>query len=82
MARDTSKHGRYYWCVGLKDEDKTEVLVMADAVDVSPAGALTLGNDTNPNLIFAPGEWSFCYAASTLDGHAVAVDHWPGQVVD
>ena len=34
------------------------------------------------NLAFASGEWRFVFAASTLDGHAVAAVHWPGQIVE
>ncbi|MEU6616707.1 hypothetical protein [Streptomyces parvus] len=28
------------------------------------------------NIAFAPGQWANIYAASVMDGHAVAVDHW------
>lgn len=89
MSSETARYGEYYWCVGLtpyEGEDKsTEVYVMADLVEADN-GVLTLwGKEKEdglrrPNLIFAKGEWKFVYAASLIDGHAVAIEHWPGQI--
>ena len=31
-------------------------------------------------LAFAAGHWNAFYAASVLDGSAIAVDHWEGEV--
>lgn len=92
---DASTYGRSYWCVGLKDAEATEVYLHADEVRIADSGALILesrGNrspdgrpDTSkplePYVAFAPGEWSFLYAASVMDGHAVSVQSWPGQIV-
>lgn len=33
-------------------------------------------------LGFAPNAWRFFYAASVLDGSAVAVNRWPGQIIE
>jgi hypothetical protein len=35
----------------------------------------------NPNLALAAGQWLAIFAASCLDGSAIAVDHWEGEVV-
>lgn len=91
----TTDYGRSYWCV--KRRDAPEVYVMADRVEVTPTGALIFWAETTeakdgsydrvprnnpfPSLGFAPGEWTAFYAASLLDGSAVAVEHWEGEVV-
>lgn len=78
------KYGQRYWCIGLTDKKRTDVYCYADRVEVTPSGAVVLWRDepekVNPNLIFSAGQWAFVYAASVLDGHAVAVEHWPGQI--
>ena len=38
-------------------------------------------NGPSVNLAFAKGQWLVTYAASFLDGSALAVDHWEGEVV-
>jgi len=91
MARATAEHGRFYWCIGTtgkgigKEAKPIEAYVMADRVEITPSGALILwGHDKDDkdclNLSFASGAWVFVYAASVIDGSAVAVDHWPGQI--
>ncbi len=78
------QYGDRYWCIGLTEGG--EVHAHADEVRVEPSGALLLvrgSKDEKPeqvNLAFASGQWCFLYAASTLDGHAVAAVHWPGQI--
>jgi hypothetical protein len=86
---DASRHGRGYYCVGLYDE--REAYVFADEVVFHENGDLIfLGRGTRNEghasadeatpevmLAFAPAYWSFVYAASVVDGHAVAVAHWP-----
>jgi len=32
------------------------------------------------NMAFAPGQWNTVFAASVLDGNAIAVEHWEGEV--
>src|SRR5262249_44822656 len=34
-----------------------------------------------PCLALAAGQWIAVFAASVMDGHAVAVQHWNGEVV-
>jgi hypothetical protein len=80
------QYGDLYWCVGL--EDGTEVHAHADEVRVEESGALLLvrgPRDEKPaqvNLAFASGQWRFVFAASLLDGHAVAAVHWRGQIAE
>jgi hypothetical protein len=77
-------YGQFYWCVGLADEKNTEVYAHADRVEFAPSGGVVLLRDrdeqSSPTLAFAAGRWSFVYAASVIDGSAVSVEHWPGQI--
>ena len=81
--RGAEKYGRFYWCVGyVKDK---EIYVFADEVKISSSGDLLLwrikkDSDRELNLSLAKGVWTFCYAASVLDGAAVAAEHWKGQI--
>lgn len=85
MSRDTTKYGDKYWCVKvpLHITKAKEVYVCANTVRVTEAGVLVFeGKQGDVNLAFAPGSWLAVYAASVLDGHAVAVDHWIGEVIE
>ena len=53
---------------------------MPTAVDPGRLPELT-GGDSAVNMTFGPGQWQAAFAASCIDGHAVAVEHWPGEVV-
>jgi hypothetical protein len=86
------RYGRYYWCVGLTDTDendrRVEVYAHADRVEVLPDGTLALygrfrpGDAEQLTLSFRNPAWRFVYAASEGDGHAVSVEHWPGQIAE
>jgi len=71
------RYGEYYWCIGLVDG--TEIHVHADDLRFYD-GALILErvkeDRSTVNMAFAAGRWSFIYAASVIDGGAVAVEHW------
>lgn len=85
MPNDNAhNYGSYYWCIALTDDAGTEVYVNADSVTVEN-GALICwqykeNEHNHPTLAFAEGEWKFFFAASVMDGHAIAVNHWPGQI--
>ena len=72
-------YGNYYWKLRTRDSD---IWIHADTVEVLPSGALVFlrvkkdGSATPQNFIVAPGEWQSVYAASVIDGGAVAVMHW------
>lgn len=82
-GRNTEQYGNYYWCVGLADAEETEVYLKADEVREGETGGLFFyREDGMLNLAVAPGAWRFVYAASLMDGAAVAVEHWPGQIIE
>jgi hypothetical protein len=88
----TARYGRYYWCVKVTKDlcQKGEIYVMADEAKVDRSGALYFlkvweADEKEPagrhiNLLIAAGQWTAVYAASCLDGSAVAVEHWKGEV--
>lgn len=90
---EAREYGRLYWCVKVPKEisKSGEIYLFADDVRVREDGSLefehrwetkdlTPRSFVRPNLILAPGQWIAVYAASCLDGHAVAVVHWKGEV--
>jgi hypothetical protein len=73
-----------------------EIYLYADEVRFQPDGSVIFlgyfwNTETRPrvkaneelgvNLALAPKSWTAVYAASCLDGSAVAVDIWDGEVV-
>lgn len=72
-------YGEKYWCVKTPLALNDDIYVHANDAFVLDNGALVLiGRDDVPVLTIAAGEWRACYAASVLDGAAVAVVHWKG----
>lgn len=76
----TARYGAYYWCIKTKLSKSGEIYVMADEAVVRDNGALVMLGKNGTNLAIASGQWTACYAASLLDGSAVAVEHWDGEV--
>lgn len=81
------RYGDKYWCVKTSLATDGEIYVHADDARVLPDGTLTLirmkeGAPPQINLAIAPGNWTACFAASTIDGGAVAVERWAGEVVE
>jgi hypothetical protein len=79
------KYGQYYWCVKTPLSGSGEIYVHADEARILPDGTLSLNRMDDGvvkyvNLAIAPGQWTALYAASVLDGAAVAVEHWEGEV--
>ena len=83
----TARHGNQYWCIKVPEAicPRREIYACADTAEVTGGGDLVLWQDGNDgpsvNLAFARGQWHVVYAASFMDGSAVAVDHWEGEVV-
>ena len=76
------ENGRYYWCVKTPLSPDGEIYVYADRVSVRDGSLILLSEDRHEiNMAFAPGNWRACFVASVIDGHAVAVEHWTGEVV-
>jgi hypothetical protein len=80
--RGAKRHGRSYWCIKTDLSSDGEIFVIADQLDVTSSGALiALSSQAQSiSLILAPGSWTAAYAASTVDGSPVAIEHWEGEV--
>lgn len=85
--------GDAYWCIKVPPSvsQSREIYVYADDLTVTPTGDLLVrggyrdGNGKIPDkaivvLALAAGKWTAFYAASLMDGAAVAVQHWAGEV--
>ena len=94
-AEGESKYGRYYWCIKVPESLSAdgEIYIHAEKPIIHPNGELELVGafreylNSPPerelaNLILAPGQWLCIYAASVLDGSAIAVSHWKGEIVE
>lgn len=87
--RDTSRYGGRYWCCKVTEDVSLtqEIYLTADEPRINLDGSVsfvrTLEDGTViPNLIIPAGKWWAIYGASYFDGHAVAVDHWIGEIVN
>lgn len=91
MSRGSEKYGRYYWCAKVTEDvcPERDIYVHADTCKILTNGELVfyghLNNEVEEdriiNLAIAPGKWYAIYAASVIDGAAVAVEHWKGEVI-
>lgn len=77
------KYGKCYWCVKTHLSKSGEIRLLADKVEILDEGTLVFYQDKegalNLMLSLSSGRWSAVYAASMIDGHPVAVDHWEGE---
>jgi hypothetical protein len=79
----TEKYGAYYWCIKTELSEDGEIYLMADEMEVTPTGALVCrGKERRPVLGIPAGKWSAYFAASIRDGHAVALEHWKGELAE
>ena len=85
----TEQYGNLYWCVKVPKSisSSKEIYLHASKAEVTPAGDLIFWSSTNENrpepfqnLALAHGSWTAFFAASVMDGAAVAVEHWEGEV--
>jgi len=77
-------YGRYYWCAKTDLSEDGEIYVYADAVRYLEGAVLFVTpheDGERINLALAAGQWTSVFAASCWDGHAVAVEHWKGEIV-
>ena len=85
LLNKTQTYGNYYWCIKTELSDNGEIYAYADEIEVKE-GALILvhyydkTHKWHPNLVIPAGQWSCIFAASHIDGAAVAVEHWKGEV--
>ena len=77
-----------YYCVKVPKtvSDDGAIYVSARRVEVTGSGALTMcGGSEQENdtvLVLASGQWIAVYAASYLDGSAVAIKQWKGEMAN
>jgi len=88
---NASSYGNLYWCVKTTMSEDGEIYLHADSVHFTSTGDVVFSKAPNtakgntqptPMLALASGHWTALYAASVIDGHAVAVEHWKGEVVE
>lgn len=88
----TARYGRKYWCIKTAESEDGEIYVCADRMVVHPDGSLIAygsfqADSKDPpqpeivNLAIAAGRWTSVFAASLIDGAAIAVEHWKGEVL-
>lgn len=84
---NTSKYGDRYWCVKvIKDLSKDrEIYLHAEKVITENGALIFLGKsqfngEFFPVLVISRDCWFAVYAASVVDGAAVAVEYWTGEV--
>jgi hypothetical protein len=69
-----SQAGGTYWCVGLKGKARQKVRLWGRKVNVEDGSLVVYDPQERVTLAFAPGEWTFAYAASVLDGSPAVVE--------
>jgi hypothetical protein len=84
-------HGTFYWCIKSTLSKSGEIYLYADRMEITANGSLICWGGgrsdedppDNPTIMLAlpAGKWDAFYAASCMGGHAVAVEHWEGEVV-
>jgi hypothetical protein len=87
MAESTGpdRYGRFYWCVKLRKPlvgNEKEIYVHADRVETKNSMVCFISRDEKPhelNLAIHLDYVAAVFAASVLDGHAVAVEHWEDE---
>jgi hypothetical protein len=86
----TENYGKSYWCVKVPPNvaPTGEIYLYADRVEITSHGDLVFWREENEkrkepsqNFSLASGFWIAFFAASVMDGAAVAVEHWKGEVV-
>lgn len=83
LVANPGQYGDKYWGIKVtKDVSPDgEIYLNANEVRVAPDGSLLMiGNGGYPVLTLAAKKWTAVFAASCIDGHAVAVEHWTGEV--
>lgn len=80
------QYGNWYYGIRLADMNNTEVNVHGDEVEFKDGSLIVWrvkDDDTRfVNVAFAPGQWAYIFAASLLDGHAVAAEYWSPTLGD
>ncbi|MHB1665579.1 MAG: hypothetical protein ACYCT7_10050 [bacterium] len=82
-----AQYGNLYYCIKTDLSQDNEIYVYADLVEINNHGDLILYKCNEIaknvfinyiNLVIPAGKWDCFFAASCIDGSAVAVEHWKG----
>lgn len=68
------QEGQYYFCIRLNGNK--DIYAYADGVEIVDGAIVLRKKGGQMNFTLASGQWEYCYAASSVDGSAVAVEHW------
>jgi hypothetical protein len=80
-------NGKRNWCVKVKKAlcQKGEIYLMADMAETALDGSIVFKNHKDQEdtalLIIPAGSWTAVYAASVIDGSAVAVTRWDEEII-
>jgi hypothetical protein len=69
-----NQEGEYYFCVGMSS--KKDIYVFAAGAEVVDGAIVLRKKDGQMSFTLASGQWEYCYAASSVDGSPIAVEHW------
>jgi hypothetical protein len=69
-----NQEGEYYFCIRLSGNK--DMYAYADSAEVIDGAIVLRKKNGQMNFTLASGQWEYCYAASSVDGAAVAVEHW------
>lgn len=83
MSMKPEDYGNRYWCVRVNEEvcPTKEIFVWGNFFQINSNGDLTIIGNTKDGhdlfvLALSKGSWNCIYAASALDGYAIATEHW------
>lgn len=84
-----ARYGNYYWAIRTGVLGSGHVFAFADRIEVTPNGDLVLWRNGEygeyreiQNMSFAKGHWVAFYAASVIDGRAVAAEYSVSSPID
>jgi hypothetical protein len=85
VSRHCDRYGQFYWCVGVYESicPSGQIYFHADEVVVEGQSLVSYRKDGSARmslLSFAPGQWRYFFGASLMDGAAVCVEHWEGEI--
>ena len=68
-------------CGEHRQEDDMSADRHNDGMSIRDGCLIFTGRESAENMTFGPGQWQAALVASGIDGHAVAVEQWCGEVV-
>lgn len=69
-----NEDGEYYFCIGLSV--KKDIYAFAASAEVVDGAIVLRKKDGQMLFTVASGHWEYGYAASSVDGSPLAVEHW------